>query len=388
MQRKKIYELKGKVQHYAWGGHHFIPRLLNMNNTENIPYAEYWMGMHPLAPSVIIDEENEILLSEKTEQNNINFLLKILDVREMLSIQVHPSKAAAVKGFEEEEKKGIPLNAPYRNYKDRNDKPEMMIALSEFWLLHGFKTEDKILYTLNKYEAFSDLVPFFKNGSYKLLFQQIMNLPQEEVNKKLSPLVKQELLNKEHGLLNKQDAGWWVCKLFEGKDLPAGYDRGIFSLYLLNIVHLHPGEAIFQGAGLIHAYLEGQNLELMTNSDNVLRGGLTTKHIDVPELLNNTKFEATIPALIQEKTISGHEQSYPVPVDSFTLSRVLLNADESYSTSSKTDEIWFIMEGNTIFQSADSLNMIKGKSVFIPAETALSIHATETSALYRVSTPA
>lgn len=387
MQIKKIYQLKGKIQHYAWGGYDFIPGLLGADNNEHVPCAEYWMGIHPLAPSVIIDDSNEILLSEKAAPDSISFLLKILDVREMLSIQVHPSKAAAEKGFDEEEKRGIPLNASSRNYKDRNDKPEMMLALSEFWLLHGFKTEDKTEHILNSYNAFTDLLPFFKEGSYRSLFQHIMNLPQEEVNTKLLPLVKEEMQKKTMGLITREDAGWWVCKLFEGRDLPADLDRGIFSLYLLNIVHLHPGEAIFQGAGLIHAYLEGQNLELMTNSDNVLRGGLTPKHIDVHELLLNTKFEATIPSLIQKKEMGHCEYSYPVPVDSFALNRIELAAGGLYISSSASPEIWFCMNGHAEFYAGNSIEIRKGASAFIPAETDFSVHAAEACTLYRVSVP-
>ncbi|MBC7588692.1 MAG: mannose-6-phosphate isomerase, class I, partial [Chitinophagaceae bacterium] len=156
--QNKILQLKGKVQHYAWGGSSFIPSLLHIDNAENKPHAEYWMGTHPSAPSELFDGAASISLDQFIQQNPIKvlgekvfkqfkalpYLFKVLDVNDMLSIQVHPSKAEAEKGFDAEEAAGIPLNAPNRNYKDSNHKPEIMVALSEFWLLHGFKSKEAI----------------------------------------------------------------------------------------------------------------------------------------------------------------------------------------------------------------------------------------------------
>ncbi|WP_298411817.1 mannose-6-phosphate isomerase, class I, partial [Hydrotalea sp.] len=146
-----IYKLKGKIQHYAWGGYHYIPELLGVGNTDGRPFAEYWLGAHPSAPSDIIMDDGSTISLLQFIQNNpervltpgiqakfgeLSFLLKILDVREMLSIQVHPTRENARIGFDAEEQAGIPIHAPYRNYKDKNHKPEVMVALSEtFWLL-------------------------------------------------------------------------------------------------------------------------------------------------------------------------------------------------------------------------------------------------------------
>src|ERR1700742_2547980 len=153
----KVFKLQGKVQHYAWGGFEYLPRLLSLPNPDNKPFAEYWMGAHQNAPSDLLLEEGEtvkaIALDKYIQQQpegtlgsytagrfgRLPYLLKILDVKDMLSIQVHPSKKSAGIEFAAENARGIALNAPDRNYKDDNHKPELMVALSEFWLLHGFK---------------------------------------------------------------------------------------------------------------------------------------------------------------------------------------------------------------------------------------------------------
>src|SRR5919112_2494898 len=153
-----IYFLKGKVQHYSWGGFQFIPQLLQINNEEQKPCAEYWLGAHPGQPSTVIVNNKEFSLNTFIEEckedvlgatvakrfETLPYLFKVLDVRQMLSIQVHPNKEWAKKSFESENERGIPLSAPHRNYKDTNHKPELMVALSDFWLLHGFKPAEQL----------------------------------------------------------------------------------------------------------------------------------------------------------------------------------------------------------------------------------------------------
>jgi mannose-6-phosphate isomerase len=398
---RKIYKLEGKVQNYAWGGFHFIPNLLGIDNSAHKPFAEYWMGVHPLAPSELLIDEKRVPLSEIINENreyalgkqvadafdSLPFLFKILDVHDMLSIQVHPSKPAAVKGFEEEEKKGIPASAPHRNYKDKNDKPEMALALSEFWLLHGFLPEEKILTVLDTNIAFAGLKNIFLDKRYKGLYEYIMTMPQHEVDERLLPLINDELQKKSLHQMSKHEPGWWVCKLFNDRQPTGNIDRGVFSIYILNIVQMQPGQAIFQGAGLLHAYLEGQNLELMTNSDNVLRGGLTPKHIDVPELLMHTVFEPTEPALINEIKISNAEINYPVPADSFAFSKVVPDAAQSQNLQSTSPEIWLVTKGQVSFKGTNIIKAATGECVCVLANEKFSIKADEESILYRAFVP-
>ena len=156
-----IYKLNGSLQNYVWGGHQYIPQLLNIPAEENQYYAEWWLGTHNSAPSSIEVDGKNVLLTEFLQKNptalgsqsrasfgdELPYLLKILDVAQPLSIQLHPTKTQAEIGFAEENAKGIELNASTRTYKDNNHKPEMMIALSDFWLLHGFKNKSDIIET-------------------------------------------------------------------------------------------------------------------------------------------------------------------------------------------------------------------------------------------------
>src|SRR5699024_6743476 len=191
-----------------------------------------------------------------------------------------------------ENQAGIPTDATNRNYKDDNHKPEMMVALSDFYLLHGFKAEDKLIQQLQRIKEFSALLPIFGSEGYKGLYKEVMTLPQEKVNQILRPLLEHIIPLYKADQLSKTDPAFWASRaVASGMTTLEDIDRGIFSIYFFNLLHLKTGEGIFQAAGLPHAYLEGQNIELMANSDNVLRGGLTQTHVDVEELLKHTRFK-------------------------------------------------------------------------------------------------
>ena len=400
--KEKIFRLKGKVQHYAWGGYDFIPSLIGFSNTEHKPCAEYWMGAHPSASSDIlvnnqpvslyqvINEDIAETITDKVFQQfgELPYLLKILDVKDMLSIQVHPTKAEAIKGFEAEEAAGIPINAPNRNYKDRNHKPEVMVALSEFWLLHGFKQEAALERTLEDVQEFNIFLPLFKRAGYKGLYQFVMEMSQEDIDRLLFNLVKRELRKKEYNELTKDQPGWWVAKLFEGKEEIKNIDRGIFSIYFFNIVKAEKGDAVFQGAGIPHAYLEGQNVELMANSDNVLRGGLTPKHIDVPELMKHTSFVGISPNVMKGNSIDLIEKNYPCPVPDFGINKIELNGDDKYGSIAHSLEILIVIEGAGVVNSKE-LNMVirKGESVAILPGQEYSIASSGHCLLFKAFVP-
>jgi len=400
--KEKIFRLKGKVQHYAWGGYDFIPSLIGFSNTEHKPCAEYWMGAHPSASSDIlvnnqpvslyqvINEDIAETITDKVFQQfgELPYLLKILDVKDMLSIQVHPTKAEAIKGFEAEEAAGIPINAANRNYKDRNHKPEVMVALSEFWLLHGFKQEAALERTLEDVQEFNIFLPLFKRAGYKGLYQFVMEMSQEDIDRLLFNLVKRELRKKEYNELTKDQPGWWVAKLFEGKEEIKNIDRGIFSIYFFNIVKAEKGDAVFQGAGIPHAYLEGQNVELMANSDNVLRGGLTPKHIDVPELMKHTSFVGITPNVMKGNSIDLIEKNYPCPVPDFGINKIELNGDDKYGSIAHSLEILIVIEGAGVVNSKE-LNMVirKGESVAILPGQEYSIASSGHCLLFKAFVP-
>ena len=403
----KLYKLNGKVQNYAWGGYSFIPHLLNVTNSEHKPFAEYWMGAHPSASSTLETEEGSVSLNELIHKNPDNiiteqvfnrfgelpYLFKILDVHEMLSIQVHPTKPEAEKGFDAEEAAGVPITASNRNYKDRNHKPEVMVALSEeFWLLHGFKPENELTDTLDKILEFNVFRALFKKEGYKGLYQFVMEMPQSEVDSLLLPLVKKEIRRKVNNELSKDMPGWWIAKLFETNEPSTNLDKGIFSIYFFNIVRIGKGEAIFQGAGIPHAYLEGQNAELMANSDNVLRGGLTPKHVDVPELLKHTLFQGIHPNVMKGKALGAFgsmEKNYPCPVPDFGINKIELNPDNRYSAIATSFEIIIATEGGVVVNGSDDQNLkIKTGEVFavLPGES-YSIVSSGHSILFKAFVP-
>ncbi len=381
MLQDKIFKLKGKVQHYAWGGTAYIPHWLGIENKENKPFAEYWMGAHPSASSaLIIDGKEENLYSLIQEDANsiigekvnttfgeLPYLFKILDVKDMLSIQVHPSKESAQKGFSDEEAKGLAINAPHRNYKDKNHKPEVMVALSEFWLLHGFLSEDKLLKVLQTVPEFKNFESLVMDKGYKGLYEHVMLMPQVEVDALLTPLVEREINRKRNNELTKADAGWWVAKLYEQQENFSNLDRGIFSIYFFNIVKTNPGEAVFQGAGLPHAYLEGQNVELMANSDNVLRGGLTPKHIDVPELIKHIIFEGIEPNVMKGIDLTSGEKNYPCPIPDFGISKIELSEGEVYEAEATSLEIIVIIEGTLNAKGSNNITAKRGEAVAVLA---------------------
>jgi mannose-6-phosphate isomerase len=377
--KNKIFKLKGKVQNYAWGGYQYIPNLLHFENKDNKPCAEYWMGAHPSAPSMIQVGSEEVSLFDAIQQypkeiltetvyNNFGelpYLYKILDVNEMLSIQVHPSKTEALKGFEREDAAGIPINAPHRNYKDNNHKPEVMIALGEFWLLHGFMNLEAIENCLQEVKEFNVLLPIFKKDGLKELYRFLMEMSQEEVDTILARLVKREIRKKKNGELDKSMAGWWAAKLFKEDEEVKNIDRGVFSIYLFNIVGLTKGEGVFQAAGVPHAYLEGQNVELMANSDNVLRGGLTPKHIDVPELMKHTLFESVTPQILKGERIGALEKNYACPVPDFDISKIELSAGKTYTALAASPEIFIVIDGGAVVNGSNANITIKKGDCFM-----------------------
>jgi mannose-6-phosphate isomerase len=394
-----IYKLRGKVMNYAWGGYDFIPSLLGIKNDAHQPYAEYWMGAHPLASSELISHNSVIslhdaiaadpnrLLSETVEKRfgGLPFLFKVQDVKDILSIQVHPSKSEAEKGFDREEEEGIPLNAPNRNYKDRNHKPEMLVALSEFWLLHGFKSLSEIEQTLELVPEFNILEPLFKREGLKALFQFVMEMDQDMINAILTTLIKRDIRRKKEGELTKEMPGWWVARIFEGKAEIGNIDRAIFSIYFFNIVKLHAGEGLFQGAGMPHAYMEGQCVELMANSDNVLRAGLTPKYIDVPELLKHTLFESVVPNIMKGNSLQTGEMVYPCPVEDFGIAKIDINPTISYQSIAKSFEILIVIEGGVSINN--NLVLKKGEAAGLLPGADYTIRSSGNSTLFKAFVP-
>ncbi|MGZ5246416.1 MAG: mannose-6-phosphate isomerase, class I [Flavitalea sp.] len=399
----KIFGISGVVQHYTWGGFSYIPSVLKLEPDGIKPYAEYWLGAHDNAPAILAIDGDTNTLNELIQKDpsvlgeqaaaqfgKLPYLLKILDVKEMLSIQVHPSKSAAVAEFEAEEKKGIARNAPNRNYKDDNHKPELMMALSEFYLLHGFRSENEMKAILAEIPELNFLLEIFGENNYKELYRTVMEMPQDEVNSRLQPLLDRIVPAYQQDLLSKEHPDFWAARASITYNQPGIIDRGIFSVYLLNLVKVEKGGAVFQDAGLPHAYLEGQNIEIMANSDNVLRGGLTTKHVDVAELMKHVKFEATHPDILKGAPgLVPAEKVFKTPAKDFELSEINLQAGEEIKMEVYSLDIFLLLYGSVEAgeEGEDSIKRISGESFAATAGASLKIHALENSTLYRATVP-
>ncbi len=379
------YKLHGVHRHYDWGGTQYIPQLMQLKNDQNKPFAEYWMGAHASAPAIIdTDQFGSIALDQLLQKDkslgNLPYLYKILDVASMLSIQVHPNKSDAAIGFEKEEKAGISLTASNRNYKDKNHKPEVMVALSDFWLLHGFLAPALMQKRLNEFQPFKGLVNAFANDDYKNLYQHFMQLETADSDAILIPLLEEAVASVKNGSVDKMHPHWWANKYYQGVVPSAHVDKGIFSIYILNIVFIPKNHGIFQGAGLLHAYLEGQNIELMANSDNVLRGGLTPKHVDMNELMQHVLFKPTYPAVMEGTPINPTEVNYPCPVSDFGLSKLAIKAGESYTIHTQSIEMLLVMEGQMELQGQIYQ---AGEVALVKPEQAISIGSSKGVLIFR-----
>ncbi|MCX8473789.1 MAG: mannose-6-phosphate isomerase, class I [Sediminibacterium sp.] len=320
MVKKRPYLLKGDILHYDWGGNAFIPQLLNFHPQPLETYAEYWLGAHDAHPSLVhLEQEKGILLNDLIKnytvfQNEdypvLPYLLKILDVKKMLSIQVHPNELQAKKGFQQENQAGIPIQSPVRTFKDPFPKPEMMVALSDFWLLHGFNKTEKIIHELQQFQELNLVNNYLKENGLKKTFNWIMTTDQTQIDGILSGLITNI---KNTSLVSKTKPAYWINRYLELTPDLITFDRGLINIFFMNIVNLPYKHAIFQDAGLIHAYLEGQNIELMTASDNVIRGGLTSKHIDIEKLLEMTNFKEITPTILKPLAISENVFDYNIP---------------------------------------------------------------------------
>ena len=399
--KNNVYKLQGKVQHYQWGGEQFLPQLLQRSNPEHQHFAEYWLGAHDNAPSTIdgepakklneyIAENPPVLGSAVAKQfGRLPYLFKVLDVKDMLSIQVHPSKQSAEEAFRKENEAGIPLTAAHRNYKDDNHKPELMVALGNFYLLHGFRAADKMHAVLSATPELQSLLPHFEGDDYRQLYSFCMEMEQPAVNTLLQPLLDRIIPLYKEGKLQKDDPHFWAARAALTFNAPGSIDKGIFSIYLLNLVHLKEGEAIFQDAGVLHAYLEGQNMEIMASSDNVLRGGLTPKHIDVPELMKHIRFDATIPQVIHGTKQNSYEEVYRSPAPDFELSRFLFHPGNAIYFPAGTTEIFIVMQGSVQFgrEEEEPLLLNKGESAVAFAGLEVQITALEEAVVFRAGVP-
>lgn len=370
--------MQNPIQGYDWGSHDALTSLFGIPNPDNKPQAELWMGAHPngcsavsLAGemqklSAVIDAAPAAVLGEVTlaRFGSLPYLFKVLCAEKALSIQVHPSKAQAEAGFAREEAAGIPLKAGNRNYKDPNHKPELVFALTPYQAMNGFRAIPAILALFErvKLPALSELTAALAanpgEAGLQHFFHQLLIL---EGARKEEALVGLLAYAAAH-----QDEETFALVTSLAVQYPG--DVGLFSPLLLNVVTLQPGQAMFLDACTPHAYVRGTGLEIMANSDNVLRAGLTPKYIDVAELLDCTRCVAKPDdQILLSPRVEGVVQHFEVPVPDFTFS-VYPAGEHSLTTTSA--EILFAIDGTVTLQQGDAeLRLEKGQSAFVPAAT-------------------
>ncbi len=379
----KISILKNTIQEYAWGSTRAIPDLLGRKNPERKTQAELWMGAHPKAPSLVrhnglwvsvaeLIAKNPVdVLGKKVAQNfddRLPYLFKVLAAAKPLSIQAHPDLNQAREGFQRENAQKIPLDAPHRNYRDDNHKPECICALTRFWALSRFRKISEILPYLEKLNLRQlevELTDFKKQPTSIGLKRFYTSLMTQDMDRQKR--IVADALERARGFESEDPVFKWMLNLAE--DYPD--DIGVLSPVLLNLICLEPGQAMLLDAGELHAYLEGLGIELMANSDNVLRGGLTPKHVDISELLRVLKFEDRDVTLLKPVKSTANERIYPSAAAEFVLSVITLNRGATYqSPKNRSVEILICTRGKvTIFDLSDltGTQLPRGASAIVPA---------------------
>ena len=373
--------LVNTVRPYAWGSATAIPELLGREATGE-PQAELWMGAHPGSPSHVDRGSGERSLAELIAEDpqrelgadavdkfgpTLPFLLKVLAAGTPLSIQAHPDLAQARVGYADEESRGVPIDAPHRNYKDANHKPELICALDEFEGLCGFRTPAGAAELLESLEvpALDPLIELLRTKPEAEALSQALATVLSMTGETATETVAQVAAAVERAAA-ADPAGQFAGYAFAAREYPG--DTGLLAALLLNHFRLQPGEALYLGAGLPHAYLRGLGVEILANSDNVLRGGLTPKHVDVPELLRVLSFEGTTPDVLRPVADATGEELYPVPIDEFRLSRFVLGP-EPRQIDGRAPQILLCTEGTALLTAPDgsTLTLTPGESAFLPA---------------------
>lgn len=377
----EIFSLKNQIQNYAWGSREILGRMRGVPVPTEQPEAEVWVGAHPAAPSratvdgaesplneLIVENPSRFLRPDRTS-DWFPFLFKILAIDAPLSIQVHPTPEQAIAGFEDEQARGIAIDAPYRNYKDRYSKPETVIALSPMRVLTGVRPVEQLKTLATAFGAAwlaerAELSP-------KQLLTEIIRLPEETASAAV-----QHLVDTAPGLLGASndvvaDAAELV-RIVDGK-YPG--DRGLLVAFVMNLVHLAPGESAFTPDGQVHAYVSGTAIELMNPSDNVMRAGLTAKHIDTEELIKVLGEKQDAPVIQRPNPEDGPLGTYAMWDERMSVTRVRVEEGKPLSYTFKGISAALSVAGKVTIQAKDG----NGTDEFVLGATESVLHVGEPS---------
>ncbi|CAM2936918.1 mannose-6-phosphate isomerase, class I [Prescottella defluvii] len=394
-------QLEGALRSYAWGSRTALAELCGRQSPSAHPEAELWLGAHPGDPARVIEDGGSRSLRDLVDEDparelgersigafgeQLPFLLKVLAAEEPLSLQAHPSAEQAREGFAREEASGIPVDSAERNYRDASHKPELVVALTRFEALAGFRDPRRTVRLLDELNV-PELEPYVgllagqpDPDGLRALFTTWITLPPHALAT-LLPAVLDGCV----AYLSGSGSAEFAPETRTALELSEGYpgDAGVLASLLLNRVTLEPGQGLFLDAGNLHAYLHGTAVEIMANSDNVLRGGLTPKHVDVPELLRVLDFESVdVPVLTSVATGRDGESTYRTPAPEFVLSRIDLDASGAGSVATTTfdpdgPQILLCTSGAAKVEcDAQSLMLERGAAAWISAsDTGVHIQA-------------
>ncbi|WP_431783430.1 mannose-6-phosphate isomerase, class I [Streptomyces chumphonensis] len=387
--------LVNTVRPYAWGSTTAIPELLGEEPTGE-PQAELWMGAHPGAPSRVDRGDGPRSLADVIAADpsgelgapcveafgpRLPFLFKVLAAAVPLSLQVHPDRRQAEAGYAAEEAAGIPVDAPHRNYKDPHHKPELLCALSAFEGFCGFRRAEESADILAALDV-DGLKPYVdllharpEADALREVFTALLTADRAEITATVSAAAPAaERLGAEGG----PHAAAYAAAARAAHHHPG--DPGFLAVLLLHHVRLQPGEALYLGAGVPHVYLSGLGVELMANSDNVLRCGFTPKHVDVPELLRIVRFQSADPAVLRPEAGDDEAEVYSTPTDEFQLSRhVVPPASAPRALPSHVAQILLCTHGTVSLHGGDGgdapdgpeLTLRRGESAYVRAGVAV-----------------
>lgn len=381
--------LRNAVRPYAWGSRTTIPELLGRPVPAPHPEAELWMGAHPGDPSHVVSPDGtersllELVESDPVGQlgeacadrwgGRLPFLLKILAVEEPLSMQAHPSAEQAAEGWAREEAAGIPRDAPNRNYPDPTAKPELVCALSEFHALAGFRDPRRTVRLLRAIDTpgltrYTELLAAQPDADgLRALFTSLITMPQPTLDQLLPEVLDACVRHiKERGEFDVE------CRTVLELGEAHPHDAGVLAALLLNRLTLRAGEALYLAAGNLHLYLHGTAVEILANSDNILRGGLTPKHVDVPELLRVLDFSSgDMPVMGGERGLDEHVAVYRTDAPEFELSRLEWPDGDTgeVTLGGAVPQILLCTEGELLLVSEDGtkVELRRGESVWLPA---------------------
>jgi mannose-6-phosphate isomerase len=448
--------LDNPVRPYAWGSRTAIPELLGVPPSGQ-PQAELWMGAHQAGPSTAVSGGRPGSLLARIEADpvaelgedvaaefgpRLPFLLKVIAADAPLSMQAHPDAARAVEGFVEENARGIPLDAPERNYRDTSHKPELLVALGPIDALCGFRAVPETVRLLDalvscaaeaparslEAKAATAMRPHLAalrtrpdQDGLREVVTGLLTLPAERRSGLVSAVAA--ACRRCAGLAGESAGasgvgGTFAAELRTAAELADAYpdDVGVVTALLLNLVHLEPGEAIFLPPGNLHAYLRGFAVEIMANSDNVLRLGLTPKHVDVPELLrvldvvagpvwmprprpagpggsDRTAASGPVGGSGGSGPVGGSggsaesvEEVYRAPVREFRLSRLRLVDPAPIRLDAGGPQILLVVDGEITVTATDAaghagrpVRLLRGGSAWVPAGAALRVAGTGTA---------